>query len=112
MKKADLRRRTAQLHLFAVACWHRLQLARTLGQTALTCDDARTLKFTLIVQGMPMSGRPFLPVRVEDLDEKEAVLAAHREACLRSRTSTDTVPTGRHCCKLLPKCEGSRCRRC
>jgi hypothetical protein len=59
MQKADLRRRAAQLVLFAAACWHRPQLARTLGKTALTCDDARTLKFTLIVQGMPMSARPF-----------------------------------------------------
>jgi hypothetical protein len=29
------------------------QLAGTVHKIALTCDDARTLKFTLIVQGMP-----------------------------------------------------------
>jgi hypothetical protein len=55
---------------------------------------------------MPMSGRPFLPVRVEDLDEKEAALAAQQEAYLRSRTSTGTVPAGRHCCKATAEVRG------
>jgi hypothetical protein len=34
----------------------RPQLARTVGKGVLTCDDTRTLKFTLIIQAMPNSG--------------------------------------------------------
>ncbi len=43
--------------LLGAACWHRPQPTRNVRTAAVTCDDTRTLKFTLIVQRMPMSGR-------------------------------------------------------
>ncbi len=44
--------------LLGAACWHQPQPTRNVRTAAVTCDDTRTLKFTLIVQRMPMSGRP------------------------------------------------------
>ena len=43
--------------LLGAACWHQPQPTRNVRTAAVTCDDTRTLKFTLIVQRMPMSVR-------------------------------------------------------
>ena len=42
------------------ACWHQPLPTRNVRTAIVTCDDIRTLKFTLIVQRMPMSGRTHL----------------------------------------------------
>jgi hypothetical protein len=41
--------------LLGAARWHQTQPTRNVRTTAVTCDDTRTIKFTLIVQRLPMS---------------------------------------------------------
>src|SRR5215471_20526049 len=54
--EADIRCGPCLSPLLAAAFDAKPQLASSSDTSVLTCDDARTLKFTLIVQGMPNSG--------------------------------------------------------
>ena len=56
-QKADIRCGPCLSPFLTAAFDAKPQLASSSDTSVLTCDDARTLKFTLIVQGMPKRGR-------------------------------------------------------